>query len=189
MTPRRELWLAVLLCLAGSGLALFAVTRDWVEIAVHESLTIRRVAEGSDGTRNAGIVKALAIVGLVGVPAIAATRRWGRVLLGLLLAGCGGIIAGRVGVMLTDFRREAGRCSDQAKCVAYDITASHPAWAVLTVIGGLLLLAGGLLVAVRGRRWAALSSSYEAPSAEPVELPATDKGTWDALDRGDDPTA
>jgi len=47
---------------------------------------------------------------------------------------------------------------------------------------------GGVLTVVRGRTWKGLGSSYEARGAKPVE-PVTDKGVWDALDRGDDPTA
>jgi len=61
------------------------------------------------------------------------------------------------------------------------------AWVWLTILGGLLLALSGALVAARGRRWAALSSSYQPPAARAAEPPATDKGVWDALDRGEDP--
>ena len=64
----------------------------------------------------------------------------------------------------------------------------HHLWPALTLAGGVLLLLAGGLIAVRGRRWAGLSSSYDAPTAAPA-APVTDKGVWDALDRGDDPTA
>ena len=64
--------------------------------------------------------------------------------------------------------------------------ARHGSW--LTLVGGLLLAMSGLLVTLRGRRWAALSSTYEAPAARAEAPPATDKGAWDALDRGEDPT-
>jgi uncharacterized membrane protein (TIGR02234 family) len=67
--------------------------------------------------------------------------------------------------------------------------ASHPVWGWVTLVGGALLFFGGLLVAARGRRWAALSSSYENPSARAEAAPVTDKGVWDALDEGHDPTA
>jgi hypothetical protein len=61
-------------------------------------------------------------------------------------------------------------------------------WVVATLAGGVLLALVGALVVVRGGDWAGLGSSYDAPGAAP-EPPVTDKAVWDALDRGDDPTA
>jgi hypothetical protein len=61
------------------------------------------------------------------------------------------------------------------------------AWWVLSLVGGVLLAASGLLTAVRGRRWPGMSSRYERPGPA---RPATDDpaSLWKALDRGDDPT-
>jgi hypothetical protein len=59
------------------------------------------------------------------------------------------------------------------------------------VAGGVLLALSGALLALRGPRWSALSARYEAPAARAAERPTGpgDAGTWDALDRGEDPTA
>ncbi|NUP60893.1 MAG: Trp biosynthesis-associated membrane protein, partial [Nonomuraea sp.] len=65
-----------------------------------------------------------------------------------------------------------------------------PAWPVVAGLGAVLLLAGGVFAALRGRGWAGMSARYdrggagEAPSRRVHE----DRELWDALDRGDDPT-
>jgi len=132
-------------------------------------------------------LQALGLVGLAGVPALAATRRAGRIVVGILLALTGGLVVVRaVGVLLDP----AG---------AADVASTDPAgleltaWPAVAVAGGLLLVAAGLLVAVRGRRWAALGRRYEAPGAagppEPETTgPVAERELWEALDRGEDPT-
>jgi hypothetical protein len=61
---------------------------------------------------------------------------------------------------------------------------SHPAWAVLTIVSGLLSLVGSGLLVLLSRRWTAgLSSRYEAPDAA-----AKSSDPWRTLDRGEDPT-
>ena len=177
MTARRELWLAVLLCLAGSALALFAVSRTWVTYSDPRQLTIHDVVRPESGAHVAPEVRALAFVGLAAVAAVAATRSWGRILVGALLAVTGAVVVLRVGDLL------AGGLATGAEA------HEHLAWPWLALLGGLLMAAGGGLVAVRGRRWAALSSSYQVPAAREAAAEPTDKSTWDALDRGDDPTA
>ena len=51
--------------------------------------------------------------------------------------------------------------------------------------GGVLLAAAGIQVMVLGARWPALGARYEAPGGPR----RTDADVWDALDRGEDPTA
>lgn len=169
MTARRELQLAVLLCLLGSGLVLLALGQTWFSVEEGQRLTIDAVRTSVKGTTIAPGAAALGYVGLAGVVALAATKGWGRVVVGVV------VLAAGVGIV-----------------VDVATVPQHPsvsrAWAWLTLAGGVVLALSGLLVAVRGRRWAALSSSYEAPAARAEEPPATDKGVWDALDRGEDPT-
>jgi hypothetical protein len=49
----------------------------------------------------------------------------------------------------------------------------------------MLLTAAGLLVVVRGRSWAAMSTRYDAPAERSRHGEAS---LWEALDRGEDPT-
>ncbi|MBU8856121.1 MULTISPECIES: Trp biosynthesis-associated membrane protein [unclassified Micromonospora] len=167
---RRELAYAVLLCLAGAGLACWAVTRTWaVEVTARGSLPSERT-----GTELLPWVLALTYVGLAGGGAVLATRGRLRRLLGVLLVGVGVAVAAGGGIGLT----EAGVSLQ---------------WPALVLAGGLALAAGGASTALRGDGWPAMGARYErrsAPADEPGR-PAVERGTrdaWDALDRGEDPT-
>jgi hypothetical protein len=168
MTARRELRVAVLLCLVGSALVLFALSRTWYSVVDSQQLTIDAVRTAVKGTKVVSGAAALGYVGLAGVVALAATKRWGRVVVGVL------VLAAGVGIVV-----------DVAQA---SVPSGASGWAMLTVTGGVVLALSGVLVAARGRTWAALSSSYEAPAVRAEEPPATDKAVWDALDRGEDPT-
>jgi uncharacterized membrane protein (TIGR02234 family) len=65
-------------------------------------------------------------------------------------------------------------------------------WPLATVLGGLLVAAAGGLTLARGRDWPGMGARYDRPSgsARPGSArPETEAALWDALDRGDDPTA
>ena len=187
MTPRRELALAVLLSLAGALLAWYAVTRTWVELAVVGGLTIDELSSPYAGTMHAGFALALALVVLAGVLALAATRRSGRTVVGVLMTAAGAVVVVRMALFLGDFSRHAARCPGD--CAPTTVVAAHPLWGWLTLLGGLLMTVGGLLVALRGRGWPSLGSSYDRVTTTPDGTPVTDKAVWDALDEGHDPTA
>ncbi|MEU0080168.1 Trp biosynthesis-associated membrane protein [Micromonospora tulbaghiae] len=170
---RRELAYAVLLCLAGAGLACWAVTRTWaVEVTARGSLPSGRA--GRTGTELLPWVLALTYVGLAGGGAVLATRGRLRRLLGVLLATVGVAVTVGGGIGLTE-------------------TGVSRQWPALVLAGGLALAAGGAFTALRGDGWPAMGARYErrsAPADEPGR-PAVERGTrdaWDALDRGEDPT-
>lgn len=178
----------MLLCLLGAFLVLVAAGRTWlsgVEL-LPSPLPAREVAltAGDLGLP----LQALGLVGLAGVPALAATRRTGRVVVGVLL-----LLAGLLVVV-----QSAGVLLDPQDAAADATTADglgRTGWPLVAVVGGLLLSAAGLLVAVLGRRWAALGRRYEppapaaAPAPEPAaEGPVAERHLWEALDRGEDPT-
>jgi len=184
VSRRRELRLAVLLCLLGSVVVLLAVSRTWFSYADGQQLTIDAVRISVRGSRIVSGAQALGYVGLAGVVALAATGHWGRVLVGVL------VLASGIGVVVVVGRVLADGISTRALSAGPAVTGTSTSagWAWLAIVGGLLLVLSGALVAVRGRSWAALSASYQPPAARPVDPPATDKGVWDALDRGEDPT-
>lgn len=177
-TPGRRLAQAVLLCLAGAGLALWAVTRVWSKsVTARTGLTDLRADH--PGTDAAPLVLGLALVGLAGAGALLATRGALRRVLGVLiiLAGAGvavAAVAGRVGL-------DVGAAG-----------AGATVWPVACVLGGLLVVAGGWSTVRHGHEWPAMGARYERGAAAPA--PATGTGpvdarsAWDALDRGDDPT-
>lgn len=196
VTPRREVAVAVALCLAGAAVVLLAAGRPWARAVVAES-GLPRVPLAPSGRSAGSVAGALGLVGLAGVVALAATRRTGRILTGvvLLLAGLGvaadGVNrAGRPGASLRTAATAAAGVRDP-----HLAAVSATPWPWVSVGGGLLILAAGFLTVVRGRRWAVLSAKYDAPAARPpAGQPSAPSGRepevvlWDALDRGDDPT-
>lgn len=134
-----------------------------------------------NGHTVAGVVGAVALLALAAVIAVPATRGRGRIVAGLLVLAGG--IAGVVGAISS---RGQARTHVREMLPAGASVVADPWWAVAAG-GGLLLAAVGAVLIVRGPRWSALSSRYEPPAAR-TALPG-DAGTWDALDRGEDPTA
>jgi uncharacterized membrane protein (TIGR02234 family) len=200
VTPRRELLLAVGLCALGALLVLLGVGRTWVVLEDRGGLTLQELHRSVSGVSIAPGLRALGWVALAGVLALVATRRVGRVVTGVVLAVVG---AAGVAVAVTHLRQahllaEAGRalhaCATNGPLCSHPsgvqlptlVAHTAPVW--LCLLGAVLVTLAGLLTAVRGSRWSGLGSSYEAPGAA-VPEPVTDKGVWDALDRGDDPTA
>ena len=186
---RREPLLAALLCLVGAFLVLVAVGREWVLVGVAATglLPDRELAvEGSDLVPG---VRALGLVALAGVVAIPATKRWGRIVVGLVLALVGaGVVAAVVGVAGELFT--AAQDSDVVREAGGTMSDSigSTLWPYACGLGGLTIATAGLFVAARGRRWAALGRRYEAPAAA-AAAPPGERDLWEALDRGDDPTA
>jgi hypothetical protein len=168
--PRRELQLAISLCLLGSVLVLWAVGQAWVVTVDTTDLTLAGARTQESGTELVGGVQPLGYVALVSVLALVATRSWGRLLVGLVVLGSG------AGIVVVVADALANR----------PLTA--PGWAWLALLGGAVLALAGLLTVVRGRGWPGLGRDYDAPSKRSAG-PVTDKSVWDALDRGDDPTA
>lgn len=184
---RRGPLLAALLCVAGAFLVLVGAGREWVVVDVAGDALLPGRSVDVDGADLAPGLRALGLLGLAGVPALAASRGRGRRVVGLvvLLTGAGAVavtarlVAAGLGdrALLTAAVRDAGEGA-----------TSSTAWPYVTVLGGLLLLASGLLVMLRGPRWAALGRRYDAP-APPPERPVGERDLWEALDRGEDPTA
>jgi hypothetical protein len=174
---RRSHLAAILGCLAGAGLTLYAVTRTW-SLTVEHRTGLSDLTTSRTGADEQPWLIGLAVVALAGTGALLATKGLARRVLGGLLTLTGaGIVAGAI-------LARAG------------LDGGSALWPVASVLGGLAIVAGGLLAARHGHRWAAMSARYERAPARAVvrressELePADNRAAWDALDRGDDPTA
>ncbi|MFI6822586.1 Trp biosynthesis-associated membrane protein [Micromonospora sp. NPDC050187] len=181
---RRELAYAVLLCLAGAGLAVWAATRTWSVEVTPRPMPLPALREERSGAALLPWLPALAVVALAGAGAVLATRRGLRRVVGLVILVLGTAVAVGGGYALT--AGFAGEVSRQ--------------WPALCLLGGVLAAAGGAWTALRGAAWPAMGARYERParggaatSGGPAAPGAavSPRGTadaWDALDRGEDPT-
>lgn len=159
---RRELTVAVLLCLFGAFVVLVAAGRAWTQVDVGATGLAPARTVDVLGTAIVPGVRALGLVGLAGVVALAATRGAGRTVMGVMLVAVGaGVVAAVLGA---DSGPAAAAAVAEGGGQADDVLRST-AWPVVAITGGLLLAAAGLLVTVRGRRWATLSRRFEAPAA------------------------
>jgi peptidoglycan/LPS O-acetylase OafA/YrhL len=161
---RRELTGTVLLCAVAALVELLAAGRPWAKVHGAVSTT------SYSGNHVAQAVRPLALVALAGAAALLATKRWGRIAVGILIvaAGVGTAVAAVVG-------------KDPPGSVHL------PAWRIVTIVAAVPVVLAGGAAAARGYRWSVMSARYDAPGArQRVQDP--DVELWDALDRGDDPT-
>jgi hypothetical protein len=176
VVSRREPAVAAVLAVVGGGLALWSATKTWVLVTTPRPAPLPALHEPVTGRDAVPWAAAMAFLAIAGGVALFATRRTGRIVLGAVLALAGALIA--AGAVL----------GARPGAESFQRAAVTAAWPVLFGLGGLAVAAAGILTAVRGRRWAQLSARYEAPGA--AKPPAEGApGLWDALDRGDDPTA
>lgn len=172
-TPKRQLAYAVLACLAGGALALFAAGRVWAVEVIARPEPLTPVRTERSGAALVGWLSPLAWAAMAGAGALLATRRGGRGLIGgvLLVAGAAIVASGGYGLTRAD----------------------GPRWPLVAALGGLLVAGAGAFAAARGRAWPIMGARYDrrdaayAPPTTPS--PPTSQDMWTALDRGQDPTA
>jgi len=199
---RRELTVAVLLCALSGALSLSSSSQPWAEVTVTREAPLPPTSEVLTGGQAAPLVSACGLLLLAAALAVIAVRGAGRVAVGLLVAVAGGVLAwsglrgatGGGGVDLADIGASVGLGGARL--------ASDPVvgWPLLALVGGVLAVAAGLLVVLRGRGWPGMGRRYERPgaAARPAPAPARapraeseedrHQAAWKALDRGDDPT-
>lgn len=183
MTGRRGLLVVVVGCLSSGALVLLASGRVWGR-ATLTAATGARVHESVTGHAVAPALPALGFALLVLAGAVIAVRSWVRRLVGLVVVVVGGAVAG-IGLTTHDEIAAAlGRHAFAVQHVAVRVPFS--AWAMVTVVAGALAVLVGAATVLVGTRWPALGARYETPAARPQADP--DVSTWEALDRGEDPT-
>jgi uncharacterized membrane protein (TIGR02234 family) len=201
MASRAQFALALLLDLAGAALALLVSARTWQTIATARPRPLADAVLHVSGRTLSSATTALGLVALAGVVAVLATRGLARRAVGVVLAAAG------IGVIWTSFgglhrvSTSRARALLESKRTGLDLYSSIHAsvdgqWAVLSAVGGALVLGAGVLIAVAGHRWVAMSAKYDAPAGRPpssedvaAAKARAEAGLWSALDSGDDPTA
>lgn len=181
MTSRREAPAAFLAALTAGVLLLVAVAQRWASGHANTQQALIVVSKHVSGRTAAPVVAAAGVVALAAAASIPATRGRGRQIVGAIVTLVGGAAASE------SLLRRITAQRDLRHALPAGATVSATGWPYVALVGSVLLVGVGLVMALRGARWPSLSSRYEAaPSKRSV--PAGDAGTWDALDRGEDPT-
>lgn len=192
---RRRFPLVLLVLLLGSVGIIVAYNATWVVAQV--PVFAGDEASGSPGREIAltgrDLVPLGAAMGWVGLAAIAgllATRTWGRRVTGAAVLIAGGV-AGVTGVAFAFTEVATGgagafvEAALSSRTDAVPTSASVSAWWIVAIVSGLALMVCGLLALVEGPSWPRLGARYSRPTAGAA---ASAAATWDALDRGEDPT-
>jgi Tryptophan-associated transmembrane protein (Trp_oprn_chp) len=178
---RRSLRLALVAVLVGVMLAAIGAGQAWATVgAVVElpGIGAGRVGTAEVTGNDLMPLGALALLGLVLLVAVAATRGRGRWPVGLALLGLGGALvvgaaagAWRVGEQARE--RALSGLLDGVPAGGLLRVDTPPAGPVLVAAGGLLLAAAGVEALRRGRRWPALGDAFRAPPdrAQPAAAP------------------
>jgi uncharacterized membrane protein (TIGR02234 family) len=194
-SARRELAVALAALVAGGTMCLVFAGRAWGEAVVDDGLST--TTEQATGRDLLPLAPAVGLLALAAVVAIPATRHVGRLVVGLVLVLAG--LATAIGSVrlardlpshVVSWALQAGEAAESV----HGATA-HPAAALLTGAGGLLVAGVGVAVLLLGRTWPAMGRRFDRDGhagGEPktdATRPVSSRDTWDALDRGDDPTA
>lgn len=189
-SARRELVIAALGCAAGTCLIIVAAGRQWIGVTVVGAGT--PISQSLTGRELAGTASAFGWAGLAGLAALAAVRGRARVVVGVLLVvfGAGTGYASMAGIRRSHVLAVVADHSNFTTFLSTDLQTGW--WWTVSVAGGVLFAASGLLTIMRGGRWPGMPARY-GPAG--VGGPATDPGEpdqsrlWTSLDRGEDPTA
>jgi uncharacterized membrane protein (TIGR02234 family) len=193
---RGRRWFLVTLVVlgVGAGLLLLVAGRTWSTSVLGGGDVPSITVSLSGGDLMAG--GAVALLVLAGTAGLAATRRAGRVVVGLLLvlAGLGVVVvAGDFG---TSWSSTLG-AGDNIQALVFEragiegsLTTTITPWWTGAVLAGLVVTAGGVLAIVTSRSWPQMGRRYERRDG--VDAPkraAGPRSAWDQLDEGVDPTA
>jgi len=233
--PRQELTVTLVLGAAGAGLIFLATRQGWAQVRTVPPKPLPASLVTVTGAALVPYADALVLAGLATLAAILATRRMVRRLAGGLLAIIGIALAASaftltpasaVSAATSSATPEtatagsvmAGTGTVQAGAPNVAGAASHvtfgaAGWQALVVVGAIVMVVAGALVAWRAERMAVMSSRYDAPTAPATaQAPAAPASTapaarsagaadtaesarvdsasaWEALTRGEDPTA
>jgi len=209
---RREYALALVIGAAGAGLVLLSARQGWARVLTPAPPPLPADSVTVTGQDLVPLAAALGVAALATLAAVIATRSLARRLTGVLLAVFGAVIAVAVSLPITAAEvlaasrvttvSQAGSATAGGQAgvspgavpggTAPGVTATGhvtmlAAWRPAAVLGALVIIAAGLLVAWRGSRWPVMSGRYER---SPEQDRPTDESAalWEALSSGADPT-
>jgi uncharacterized membrane protein (TIGR02234 family) len=199
-SPRQELWLALLLGALGAGLIFLATRQAWAQVRTIPPKPLPASTVTVTGAALVPYADALVVAGLATLAAVLATRgllrRLTGVLLGIIGLGLGASAftltrAGAVSAASSNISPETAGAgsvtagSGSVSTAVPNVAGSAPhvmfsaaGWQAIVVIGGIAMVAAGILVALRSGRMAVMSSRYDSPAgAAGRETPLASGGT------------
>jgi uncharacterized membrane protein (TIGR02234 family) len=173
------LLVGAVLCLVGSGMSWGSAQRA--------DLVSSEVAVSGGDLVPAG--QAVGLLGLAAVVAVHATRRWGRRLVGVVLVAAG------ISVLAQTYRAWRDLADGvmqylEGPAGGGEFAGPVTFWGgpLIMAAGGAAVAAAGVAVAAWGPRWPGMGARYERPTSSRAAKEPGERATWDALDRGEDPT-
>src|SRR4029450_2631824 len=183
---RRSMQIAMVAVLVGVMLAVTGAGEAWARVGAAVELPgvgAARLGAAEVTGSDLGPFGGLALLGLVLLVAVAATRGRGRWVVGLALLALGGaLVVGAVGGAARVGDEGAERGEGGVRGGAPPGTAlrvdTPPAGPALVAAGGLLLAAAGAEALRRGRRWPALGDAFRAPPDRAQPAADTAERPW-----------
>jgi uncharacterized membrane protein (TIGR02234 family) len=175
---------ALLALVIGAAVLLFGYSMLWATVAIPivtgGPASTEVELSGRDIVALASVAGWISAAGLAG---IIATRTWGRVIIGALvaIAGAGSLIASAWFAVASAGLVQSAAEAYAGETLPGSVATSITWWWIPTLLASALVLAAGLITCIRGRTWPGLGRKYDR--ANPRQL--TD---WQALDQGQDPT-
>jgi uncharacterized membrane protein (TIGR02234 family) len=185
---RRELSLALAIGAAGAGIVLLAAQQPWARASFAPAPPLPTSSITVTGQALFPAAEALGLAALACLAAVIATRGVVRRVVGMLLALLGVLIAVPATMSVKPAHVAAAAAARSlATAGAPRLTMALLPWWAAVAVGGLLIVAAGMLTAWRGTRWPGMSGKYDRPGGPP-QATGDPAAAWDALDSGADPT-
>ncbi|GAA4598535.1 hypothetical protein GCM10023194_76280 [Planotetraspora phitsanulokensis] len=205
-TARRSLAVWLITCAVGAGLVLVAAGRTWATVTLQSQTGAPGPAEVAvTGGEIAASLTPATLAALAAAVAVLATRGLARRAIAVVIALCGLAVAA---ASWTGTGSEAIAAAAREHATSAMMSSGAPvsespvwAWPVLSIAGGLVLLAAGVAAVVWGARWPGMSGRYDRAGgdsrtgsagegrrgARPRKVTG-ERAMWEALDEGADPT-
>jgi uncharacterized membrane protein (TIGR02234 family) len=211
---RRECAFGLALGAVGAAIVLLAARQGWARVLTPAPPPLPAGSVTVTGQDLVPLAGALGLASLATLAAVIATRGLARRLTGALLAAFGVAVTVAVSLPVTTAQvLAAARVSTVSQAgsataggsggvtpgavpggttpgvaATGHVTMLTMPWRPAAVLGGLVIVAAGLLVVWRGTRWPAMSSRYTRQPGRERRAPDDSASLWEALSRGADPT-
>jgi uncharacterized membrane protein (TIGR02234 family) len=185
-SDRRELIVALLLGATGAGLVFLASRQGWAQVRTTPPNPLPPSRVTVTGAALVPYADALVVAGLATLAAVLASRGLARRLTGVLLAVLGASLAASAFAIsaaaavtaassnvapatasagsVTDGGDSAVSVVPNVAGAAPHVTFSAAGWQALVLIGAIMMIGAGVLVAWRANRMAVMSSRYDSPT-------------------------